>query len=44
MGEVYRAIDTNLGRQVALDGQTALSMELVEGPTLADRISGGPGC
>src|SRR5262245_21567506 len=83
MGEVYRATDTNLKRQVALkalpaafvtdgdrlarfqreaellaklndphiaqiyglekaDGVTALVMELVEGPTLADRIGGGP--
>jgi Tol biopolymer transport system component len=82
MGEVYRATDTNLGRQVALkvlpdsfaqdperlarfgreattlaslnhpniaaiyglertDGTTALVMELVEGPTLADRIAEG---
>ena len=83
MGEVYRATDTNLKRQVAIkvlpdavatdserlarfqreaevlaslnhpniaaihgleraDGQTALVMELVEGPTLADRIAQGP--
>src|SRR5262245_61106110 len=83
MGEVYRAIDTNLGRQVAIKilpdtfaqdperlarfereaktlaslnhpniaaiygleravGTTALVMELVEGPTLADRIAQGP--
>jgi serine/threonine protein kinase/Tol biopolymer transport system component len=83
MGEVYRATDTNLARQVAIkvlpesmaadaerlarfdreaktlaalnhphiaaiyglersDGQTALVMELVEGPTLADRIADGP--
>ena len=83
MGEVYRATDTNLKRQVAIkvlpsavatdserlarfqreaevlaslnhpniagihgleraDGQTALVMELVEGPTLADRIAHGP--
>jgi eukaryotic-like serine/threonine-protein kinase len=82
MGEVYRALDTDLGRQVAIkilpdtfaqdperlarfereaktlaalnhphiaaiyglersDGQTALVMELVEGPTLADRIADG---
>ena len=82
MGEVYRAADTNLKRQVAIkvlpeavaqdvdrlarfqreaevlatlnhpniaaiyglertDGQTALVMELVEGPTLADRIEQG---
>jgi len=82
MGEVYRATDTNLKRQVAIkvlpeavaadaerlarfqreaevlaslnhpniagiygleraDGQTALVMELVEGPTLADRIAQG---
>jgi serine/threonine protein kinase len=82
MGEVYRALDTDLGRQVAIkilpdafaqdperlarfereaktlaalnhshiaaiyglersDGQTALVMELVEGPTLADRIAEG---
>jgi serine/threonine-protein kinase len=82
-GEVYRATDTNLGRQVAIKvlpgavaadaerlarfqreaevlaslnhpniaaihgleksgGQTALVMELVEGPTLADRIAEGP--
>jgi len=80
MGEVYRATDTNLKRQVAIKvlpeavaedterlarfqreaevlaalnhpniaaihgleksgGQTALVMELVEGPTLADRLS-----
>ena len=83
MGEVYRALDTNLGRQVAIkilpdtfahdperlarfereaktlaslnhpniaqiygleksDGVRALVMELVEGPTLADRIAQGP--
>jgi tetratricopeptide (TPR) repeat protein len=83
MGEVYRAIDTNLKRAVALkvlpqsvaadadriarfqreaevlaslnhsniaaiyglersSGTTALVMELVEGPTLADRIAQGP--
>ncbi len=83
MGEVYRARDTNLARQVAIkvlpdsmaadaerlarfdreaktlaalnhpniaaiyglersEGQTALVMELVEGPTLADRIAEGP--
>ena len=82
MGEVYRATDTNLGRDVAIkvlpeafaqdaerlarfdrearplaslnhpniaaiygleksDGTTALVMELVEGPTLADRIAQG---
>jgi Tol biopolymer transport system component len=83
MGEVYRARDTKLGRDVALkvlpeaftadpdrlarfereakilaslnhphiahiygleegDGQKALVLELVEGPTLADRIAQGP--
>jgi serine/threonine-protein kinase len=83
MGEVYRATDTNLNRQVAIkvlpetfahdterlarfereaktlaslnhsniaqiygfektDGIRALVMELVEGPTLADRIAQGP--
>lgn len=83
MGEVYRALDTTLGRQVAIkilpdavahdpersarfereaktlaavnhpniaqiygfeaaDGHRALVMELVEGPTLADRIAQGP--
>jgi len=83
MGEVYRATDTNLKRQVAIkvlptsvaadkdrlarfrreaevlaalnhpniahihgleraDGAFALVMELVEGPTLADRIARGP--
>jgi Tol biopolymer transport system component len=83
MGEVYRATDTTLEREVAIkvlpqsvasdesriarfeqeaktlaalnhpnigqiyglersDGTTALVMELVEGPTLADRISAGP--
>ena len=83
MGEVYRATDTNLARQVAIKvlpaavaadaerlarfdreaktlaalnhpniaaiygleksaGTTALVMELVEGPTLADRIGSGP--
>jgi hypothetical protein len=85
MGEVYRATDTNLGREVAIKvlpesvasdperlarferearllaslnhpniaaiygleraasmGRTALVMELVEGPTLADRIAGAP--
>ena len=82
MGEVYRATDSNLGRQVAIkvlpeavaqdpqrlarfdreaktlaalnhpnivqiygleksDGTIALVMELVEGPTLADRIAQG---
>jgi Tol biopolymer transport system component len=83
MGEVYRATDTTLEREVAIkvlpesfatdtdrvarfeqeaktlaalnhpniaqiyglersDGKTALVMELVEGPTLADRIAEGP--
>src|SRR5512134_2332337 len=83
MGEVYRATDTNLGRQVAIkvlpdafahdadrlarfereektlaslnhaniaivhgleriDAGNALVMELVDGPTLADRIAEGP--
>jgi len=83
MGEVYRATDTNLKRQVAIKvlpdtmatdserlarfqreaevlaslnhphiaaihgleragGQTALVMELVDGPTLADRVTQGP--
>ena len=83
MGEVYRATDTNLGRQVAIKvlpeafaqdadrlarfereaktlallnhtniaqiyglershGTTALVMELIGGPTLADRIAQGP--
>jgi len=83
MGEVYRAVDSRLKRQVAIkilppalaadpdrlarfqreaevlaslnhphiaavyglednDGVQALVMELVEGPTLADRISQGP--
>jgi eukaryotic-like serine/threonine-protein kinase len=83
MGEVYRATDTNLARQVAIKvlpdavafdaerqarfdreaktlaalnhpniaqiyglekgaGTTALVLELVEGPTLADRIAQGP--
>jgi len=83
MGEVYRATDTNLKRQVAIkvlpeslagdterlarfqreaevlaalnhpniasiygldrtDGHAALVMELVEGPTLADRLAQGP--
>ena len=83
MGEVYRATDTNLKRQVAIkvlpqtvsgdperlarfqreaevlallndrniahihgleksEGTLALVMELVEGPTLADRIANGP--
>ena len=83
MGEVYRARDTKLGRDVAIkilpesfahdterlarfdreartlaslnhpnigqihgleegDGMTALVLELVEGPTLADRIARGP--
>ena len=83
MGEVYRATDTNLKRQVAIkvlpasvaadaerlarfqreaeilatlnhpniapfygleksDGTVALVMELVEGPTLAERIAQGP--
>jgi serine/threonine-protein kinase len=83
MGEVFRATDTNLGRQVAIkvlpdafardadrvarfereartlaalnhpnigqihglergNGITALALELVEGPTLAERIARGP--
>ena len=83
MGEVYRATDSKLGRDVAIkilprhfvddperrarfareartlatlnhphigaiygleesDGITALVLELVEGPTLADRLEGGP--
>jgi hypothetical protein len=83
MGEVYRAVDTNLKRQVAIKvlppsvaddadrlarfqreaevlaslnhpniaaifgleragGQTAIAMELAEGPTLADRVAQGP--
>jgi dipeptidyl aminopeptidase/acylaminoacyl peptidase len=83
MGEVYRATDTNLGRQVAIkvlpdavardaerltrfdrearalaalnhpnvaaiyglekgEGRPAIVMELVDGPTLADRIAAGP--
>ena len=83
MGEVYRATDTRLEREVAIkvlpesvaadthriarfeqeaktlaalnhpniahihgleqaDGKTALVMELVDGPTLADRIAKGP--
>jgi serine/threonine protein kinase/Tol biopolymer transport system component len=83
MGEVYRARDTELGREVAIkvlpasftsdasrvarfeqeaktlaslnhpniahiyglersDGTTALAIELVEGPTLAERIAAGP--
>ena len=83
MGEVYRATDTTLGRQVAIkvlpealaqdaerlarfdreaktlaslnhpniggiygleesEGTRALVLELVEGPTLADRIAEGP--
>jgi serine/threonine protein kinase len=83
MGEVYRARDSSLGRDVAIkvlletvahdperlarfareartlaalshpniahihgleknDGTTALVMELVEGPTLADRLEAGP--
>ena len=83
MGEVYRAQDTKLGREVAIkalpeefardkdrlfrfereakvlaslnhpnighiygleeaDGHNALVLELVEGPTLADRIAQGP--
>jgi serine/threonine protein kinase len=54
MGEVYRATDTNLKRQGAIkvlpddhglersDGVTGLVMELVEGPTLAERIDKEP--
>jgi len=38
MGEVYRARDTKLNRDVA----RTLVLELVEGPTLADRIAQGP--
>src|SRR5882672_8128605 len=55
MGEVYRATDTRLKRQAAVNGLEdapstgsgqagikAIVMELVEGPTLADRIAQGP--
>ena len=45
MGEVYRARDTNIGHIYGLEeaeGQKALVLELVEGPTLADRIKQGP--
>ena len=48
MGEVYRASDSRLGREVAIkisqekfSERNYLVMELVEGPTLADRIAQG---
>jgi len=51
-GEVYRATATNLKRRVAIkvlhihgleksDGTIAFVMELVQGPTLTDRIASG---
>lgn len=40
MGEVYRARDTRLGREVAIT--TYAVMELLEGETLRDRLAKGP--
>ena len=43
MGEVYRATDPRLGRGLEdLAGSSAIVMELVDGPSLADLIARGP--
>ena len=42
MGQVYRARDTKLDRDVALTVLPESFIELVQSPTLADRIAQGP--